>query len=216
MENLDTTEVTDAHEGQAPEEVEATGVDLGSDGVVAGTDAVVAGLPACEFEDSQNCVWDAENSGNGEGNSFVDIDGTAYYFDYIDVYANDGFSVDCTTRETTHWFEQKVMGFKNEEDGTVTMIDLGYKAERYEEVLPSSDDEYTGRCELPEALPITTPPVLDSVEEVVVTAPVVVDAAPTELAATGGLDMLMPILVGSVLLLGGAAMLVRKKFTPKA
>ncbi len=36
-------------------------------------------LVACEFEDSTNCVWNAHEQGNGIGESFVDIDGTAYY-----------------------------------------------------------------------------------------------------------------------------------------
>ena len=42
--------------------------------------ALVLGLPACATEDSTNCVWDASVQGNGTGASFVDIDGTAYYF----------------------------------------------------------------------------------------------------------------------------------------
>lgn len=29
----------------------------------------------CEFEDSPNCYWDAQNAGNRSGLSFVDIDG---------------------------------------------------------------------------------------------------------------------------------------------
>lgn len=33
----------------------------------------------CAQEDSANCTWDASTSGNGEGTSFVDIGGTAYY-----------------------------------------------------------------------------------------------------------------------------------------
>lgn len=36
-------------------------------------------LPPCESEDSRDCYWDAGERGNGEGVSFVDIDGTAYY-----------------------------------------------------------------------------------------------------------------------------------------
>jgi hypothetical protein len=40
-------------------------------------------LPACESEDSANCIWDAGVEGNGMGTSFVDIDGTAYYPDTI-------------------------------------------------------------------------------------------------------------------------------------
>lgn len=33
----------------------------------------------CEYEDSTNCVWVASEQGNGAGQSFLDIDGTAYY-----------------------------------------------------------------------------------------------------------------------------------------
>jgi hypothetical protein len=36
-------------------------------------------LPACATEDSSNCFWDAAVQGNGQGTSFVDIDGVAYY-----------------------------------------------------------------------------------------------------------------------------------------
>lgn len=34
----------------------------------------------CATEDSTNCYWDATTQGNGQGRSFVDINGTAYYF----------------------------------------------------------------------------------------------------------------------------------------
>lgn len=37
-------------------------------------------LPACAYDDSRNCVWNARTSGNGYGDSFVDIAGRAYYF----------------------------------------------------------------------------------------------------------------------------------------
>jgi hypothetical protein len=33
----------------------------------------------CAQEDSDNCYWDAEEQGNGEGTSFVAIDGNVYY-----------------------------------------------------------------------------------------------------------------------------------------
>lgn len=33
----------------------------------------------CATEDSHNCFWDATIKGNGQGNSFIDINGTAYY-----------------------------------------------------------------------------------------------------------------------------------------
>lgn len=35
----------------------------------------------CPTEDSTNCVWDATAQGNGHGQSFLDIDGTAYTLD---------------------------------------------------------------------------------------------------------------------------------------
>lgn len=38
-------------------------------------------LPACESEDSTNCYFDASTHGNRVGNSFVDINGKAYYVD---------------------------------------------------------------------------------------------------------------------------------------
>ena len=44
--------------------------------------AAVTAAPAatpCATEDSTNCFWDAQHRGNGEGRSFLDIDGTAHY-----------------------------------------------------------------------------------------------------------------------------------------
>lgn len=38
-------------------------------------------LPACLTEDSDNCYWDAPNTGNGEGKSFYIIDGFITYED---------------------------------------------------------------------------------------------------------------------------------------
>ena len=38
-------------------------------------------LTPCPTEDSTNCVWDATAQGNGHGQSFIDIDGTAYNLD---------------------------------------------------------------------------------------------------------------------------------------
>lgn len=36
-------------------------------------------LAVCEYEDSANCFWDATQSGNGLGKSFVDVDGEVYF-----------------------------------------------------------------------------------------------------------------------------------------
>lgn len=33
----------------------------------------------CRYEDSNNCFWDAQNRGNGIGNSFVALRGKRYY-----------------------------------------------------------------------------------------------------------------------------------------
>lgn len=38
-------------------------------------------LNECPTEDSTNCVWDATAQGNGTGQSFIDLDGTAYTLD---------------------------------------------------------------------------------------------------------------------------------------
>ena len=35
--------------------------------------ATYASLPACQYEDSHNCVWDASERGNGHGRDFVDV-----------------------------------------------------------------------------------------------------------------------------------------------
>jgi hypothetical protein len=34
-----------------------------------------SGLPACEYEDSENCYWNAATMGNGDGTSFVNVNG---------------------------------------------------------------------------------------------------------------------------------------------
>lgn len=36
-------------------------------------------LEPCPTEDSDNCYWDAQRQGNGEGSSFIVLDGVIYY-----------------------------------------------------------------------------------------------------------------------------------------
>lgn len=36
-------------------------------------------FPQCASEDSMNCYWNSATMGNGIGQSFIDIAGTAYY-----------------------------------------------------------------------------------------------------------------------------------------
>lgn len=38
-------------------------------------------LPPCPTEDSENCVWDAEVQGNGQGRSFIRLGGVTRYLD---------------------------------------------------------------------------------------------------------------------------------------
>lgn len=47
-------------------------------GVQATQDEPAYSLPACETEASSNCYWDATR-GNGEGQSFIDIEGRITY-----------------------------------------------------------------------------------------------------------------------------------------
>lgn len=53
-------------------------------------------LGACEFEDSTDCIWNAQEQGNGIGESFIDIDGSVHYTEdptvYDDVWVDEGES----------------------------------------------------------------------------------------------------------------------------
>lgn len=37
-------------------------------------------MTPCEYEDSTDCIWLAADRGNSFGSSFVDVNGTAFYF----------------------------------------------------------------------------------------------------------------------------------------
>lgn len=52
-------------------------------------------LLPCPAEDSTNCYWLATDAGNGEGTSFIDFDGTAYYPEGVTA-SPDGESVNYT------------------------------------------------------------------------------------------------------------------------
>lgn len=38
-------------------------------------------FPDCPTEDSSWCVWDAQHQGDGQGKSFIDINGHVFYLD---------------------------------------------------------------------------------------------------------------------------------------
>ena len=46
--------------------------------VIYGIAFLVLAMPECATEDSTNCFWHASEHGNGQGTSFVDINGKAY------------------------------------------------------------------------------------------------------------------------------------------
>lgn len=40
---------------------------------------LIAVLPSCDTEDSASCYWNAAEHGNGEGTSFIDLEGDVFY-----------------------------------------------------------------------------------------------------------------------------------------
>ena len=54
--------------------------DVGTRGMAEGN-VLLLTLPECATEDSDNCVWLAEDRGNGEGRSFYVVDGEVTYLD---------------------------------------------------------------------------------------------------------------------------------------
>lgn len=44
---------------------------------LAGT--FVQSLPECPTEDSSNCIWHGDQSGNGQGSTFIDLNGWVIY-----------------------------------------------------------------------------------------------------------------------------------------
>lgn len=41
---------------------------------------ILALTTPCQYEDSNNCYWDAQSNGNGQGSSFITINDHVYYF----------------------------------------------------------------------------------------------------------------------------------------
>jgi hypothetical protein len=79
----------------------AVGAVLGALGVWAFTIATEEpAIPVCSTEESTNCFWDATNSGNGSGQSFIDVDGTPYYAVSPNATENPWASSECQTQLT--------------------------------------------------------------------------------------------------------------------
>lgn len=45
-------------------------------------DAPLVRFPACEYEDSRNCIWNAQERGNGIGQSFYNVYGDVLPIDW--------------------------------------------------------------------------------------------------------------------------------------
>lgn len=41
----------------------------------------ITGVPACVTEDSTDCFWNAKLHGNGQGQSFINIEGESYFLE---------------------------------------------------------------------------------------------------------------------------------------
>lgn len=46
-------------------------------------------MKQCEYEDSTNCIWNAQEQGNGIGESFVNIEGEVFYIETAPLEAKE-------------------------------------------------------------------------------------------------------------------------------
>ena len=180
-------------------------------------------LVACEFEDSTNCVWDAENSGNGTGQSFVDIDGSVHYVTDPTVHS-DTFVWEDINGVTNHLPFEYVNG-ELEGEPFMVMIwqgDISYSCP--EGRVPGWLDESgvpqacvdnspnpvqpTEEMVVPEAPEIEVPEVIESVG---VTPSV--ETGVTELAETGSVDVITGLLLGIALVASGVVLFIKSKKT---
>lgn len=176
-------------------EAESQPVDAGDGAVIPEPTALGLGGP-----ESPN-VGNEQPEGTGEDVPVDTVTEPAY--DYTTVYANDGMYVICETQTTVHWFEQKVVGIKVREDGTEEIVDLGNKAERYEEAVPATAHDLLSRgCTVPvaEDQPVEVLPTQTETNASV--------QAPQELAVTGLTDVTVPVTLGAIALVVIGAWLI--------
>lgn len=172
----------------------------------------------CEYEDSTDCIWDAENQGNGEGHSFVDIDGSVYYTDdptvYDDVWVDgwesfpyqyviaqvDGgdYMVITWVGETTYTCpEGKAPGWLNEHGEPTSCVDNN-----------PTPLEPKDEMVIPEVEEIEVPEAIESVG-VSPTPPEYVDAGVVELAETGTAEVVSGALLGIALVITGVVTMMK-------
>lgn len=132
-------------------------------------------LVACEFEDSTNCIWNAQEQGNGIGQSFVDIDGEVTYIKEP--------PFECPPNKVPGWLDENGMP-----QGCVD-----------NNPNPSNPKE---DMVVPEVPAIEVPAELEAVE-VVPVAPEAIETGVTELAETGTAEVITGVLLGIALVVAG-------------
>lgn len=149
-------------------------------------------MKQCEYEDSTNCIWDAKNQGNGEGHSFVDIDGSVYYTDdptvYEDVWVDEGESFP---------YQYVIAQVDGEDYVVVTWVgETTYteEVEAVEEVEEVVTVEEVATVEVVELVETTAQPVEPMVEE---------------LAETGTAEVVSGALLGIALVITGVVTMMK-------
>ncbi len=200
----DPVEVEVGEETTGPPEVGGTAEGGAEDLQRDDSDAVdtTTATPGPDGHESPN-TGSEQSEGTGEEVVAEDPPVTEPAYDYTGVYANDGMYVICETQTTVHWFEQKVVGFKVQEDGTEEIVDLGYKAERFEDAVPATAHDLLSRgC---------TVPVAEEQQVEVLPTQTETNAsvqAPQELAVTGLTDVAVPVTLGAIALVVIGAWLI--------
>lgn len=137
-------------------------------------------LAACEFEDSTNCIWNAQEQGNGIGESFIDIEGETFYIEA---------PFTCP--------EGKAPGWLNEHGEPTSCVDNN-----------PTPLEPKDKMVVPEVEEIEVPEAIESVG-VTPTPPEYVDAGVGELAKTGTAEVVSGALLGIALVITGVVTMMK-------
>ncbi len=145
----------------------------------------------CPVEDAQNCYWDATSAGNGEGTSFIDFGGTAYYPEDVSPAA-DGESINFTFDPNVDIFslaepfDDTIICWSDEIGMTVCNVYTGLDSNGH----PVADDSY-----------VASPPTTTVETETATAAPTPI---PDSLPNTGNdFDPFLGIGIGAVLVFVG-------------
>lgn len=143
-------------------------------------------LEACEFEDSTNCIWNAQEQGNGLGTSFVDIEGETFYIEA---------PFECP--------EHKVPGWLDENGVPTSCVDNNPNPLQPKEDMVVPDQP---EIVVPEPIEQPTAPV-----EISTGVGQPIPGEPQELAVTGTADAFLLSFVGIALVLAGVVLFVRTR-----